>query len=62
MSRSRIRASAVKIGDILDGMFQIAEISHGPLDSQIRFRSDDGTATSFRFDDEFVTVDRQGRA
>ena len=57
------KASHVRLGDtLLEPDMRVAEISHGPLNRQIRFRNADDTATVFRFDDEFVAIAREVRS
>lgn len=51
------KASEIRIGDMIVGQFEVAEISHGPLDRQIRFRNADETATAFFREDEMLMIE-----
>lgn len=55
-----VEAGKVQPGDILPGGWAVEEISHGPLDHQVRFTS--GLATAFYGDAELVAIEREVRS
>lgn len=51
------KARDVTEGDRIAGHFEVADISHGPLDHQLRFRNADETATAFFHEDAELAIE-----
>lgn len=53
-----VKALEVQLGDVLPGGMIVCDITHGPLDHQIRFRNADETATADYFEHTQIRVER----
>lgn len=51
------KARQVKVGETISGYFTVGDISHGPLNGQIRFRNADNTHTVFFSKDELLKIE-----
>lgn len=51
------KARDVREGDRIAGHFEVAEISHGPLPHQVRFRNGDETSTAFFYENEALVIE-----
>ena len=56
--RMVVKAHEVQLGDLLPGGMIVCDISHGPLDHQIRFRNADETASADYYEQTEIRIER----
>jgi hypothetical protein len=58
LGAAKIKAACqVNVGDTIAGYFTVGDISHGPMEGQIRFRNADDTATAFFSENELLKIE-----